>query len=342
MDRHRSALLRLWRENTYNPERNAFARERFEWLYSCAADRVRTWVAIESDTDSVVGCCSVFRSNRYVGGRVIGAGIMALFAVDARHRTGAAALAIQRALTSGGPDAGFQVIVAKPGRKKVPFFERVGYRQLGQVRNWGVRTAILASRSDPSVPPSYRDEIVAAADERFDRLWSSARSHYCIVGEKTAAFLNWRYSGFKENYRFFCLIHAATCELAGYVAFYSVDNHVVIAELLCERPEGVVLEDLLRGLVLRLQREGIDWMTLSFLGLPSVEKALQQVGFTPGHPTKNRTLVYADPLLPEEIRRRLLDEHQWFFFGDETNMLLTSELWHDEDDSLAEVPERSS
>jgi hypothetical protein len=230
-----------------------------------------------------------------------------------------------------------QVIVAKPGRKEVPFLSAL-VTGSGRVRAGGVG---LPSRVtvDPSVPPSYRDGCRGGGRAFPSTVERPGRAAASSV--KTAAFLQLALQRFR-GYRFFCLIHAATGELAGYVAFYSVDNHVVIAELLCERPEGVVLEDLLRGLVLRLQREGIDWMTLSFLGLPSLEKALQQVGFTPGHPTKNRTLVYADPLLPEEIRSRLLDEHQWFFFGDETNMLLTSELWHDEDDSGAEVPERSS
>ena len=49
-------------------------------------------------------------------------------------------------------------------------------------------------------------EIVDRADARFDRLWERARHHYGLAGERTSAYLNWRYAEFTTaRHRFFCL-----------------------------------------------------------------------------------------------------------------------------------------
>ena len=91
VDRHRHALVQLWAANTYDPRLNPGAMERFAWLYEGPQQASHTWVAIETEQGAVVGACSVFRADRRVKGQLLKAGIMNLFMIDARHRTGAAA-----------------------------------------------------------------------------------------------------------------------------------------------------------------------------------------------------------------------------------------------------------
>src|SRR5213593_2371392 len=104
---HLQALARIWKTNSYDPAANPYARERFDWLYGDAAgDKAQTWLAIETESQAVVGCGSVFRSDRFFRGRRIAAGVPAVFFVEKEHRVAAAALAIQRAILAGGCRAG--------------------------------------------------------------------------------------------------------------------------------------------------------------------------------------------------------------------------------------------
>src|SRR6266508_5026817 len=65
IDEHRDALRRLWRDNSYDPETNVCAAERFDWLYrDNGGSEAQTWLAIDSQSQNVIGCGSVFRSNR--------------------------------------------------------------------------------------------------------------------------------------------------------------------------------------------------------------------------------------------------------------------------------------
>ena len=115
-DEHRETLRRMWIENsTYDTRTNVCARERFEWLYQKSAwNRAQTWLAVEDRHEAVIGYGSVVRSDRYFRGRVIPAGLPAVFVVDKAHRLAAAALAIQRALLAGGSQSGFDVMAVKP------------------------------------------------------------------------------------------------------------------------------------------------------------------------------------------------------------------------------------
>jgi len=214
IDEHREALRRLWRDNSYDPETNVYAAERFDWLYrDTGASDAQTWLAVESESRRVIGCGSVFRSNRTFRGQIVAAGVPAVFFVDREHRLAGAALGIQRAVLGGGCRSGLDVFVGKPNRSARAICDRVGYRPVGDLQEW-VRV-VWGDDSLSACPRAadYADEIVSAADERFDLLWDRAKKHYPMAAQKTAAFLNWRYAGFKENYRFYCVVRRDDCRL---------------------------------------------------------------------------------------------------------------------------------
>src|SRR5216117_3025974 len=173
-DEHLDALRRIWQANSYDPATNPFARERFDWLYRDGAGNAQTWLAVETESRAVVGCGSVFRSNRWFQGRRVEAGVPAVFFVEKEHRVAAAALAIQRAVLAGGCRAGFDVVVAKPNRRARPICDRVGYQPVTDLHDWYYVVAGDHVRMDLPDPARYAGEIVSAADERFDRLWRRA------------------------------------------------------------------------------------------------------------------------------------------------------------------------
>jgi hypothetical protein len=337
LDDHRDALRSLWRENSYDPETNVYAAERFDWLYrDSAGGDAQTWLAVDSESQSVIGCGSVFRSNRSFRGRIVSAGVPAVFFVNQEHRLAGAALAIQRAVLGGACRSGLEGFVGKPNRSARAICDRVGYRPVGDLQEW---VRVVWGDNSLSASPraaGYGDEIVTAADDRFDRLWDRAKAHYPMAAEKTAAFLNWRYAGFKENYRFYCLVGQDDRRLVGYVVFYAMADGAVITDLLCEDPSGPALNNLLLGFCSRMQAEGHVWVSLWYAGMPSFEDQLEQVGFRRG---KHRValLVYVNPDAGAAFRHEMLDRNNWFIFAGEMDVLLSDEVWRDRSDSGRDV-----
>jgi hypothetical protein len=324
-DAQRDALCRLWQENSYDPVTNVYARERFDWLYRhSSAANAQTWLAVEGEHQTVVGCGSVFRSNRYFRGQIVPAGVPAVFFVQKEHRLAAAALAIQRAVLAGGCEAGYDVFVGKPNRQARAVCDRVGYRQIAELQDWFRVVWGDDSISANPNPVDYLDEIVSAADGRFDQLWSLSRDRYPLAAEKSAAFLNWRYSGFKENNRFYLLLRKHDRRLLGYVVFYTMSDGAVITDLLCEQPSGPILKNLLLGFCARMKSEGHVWISLWYAGVSSFEDELEQIGFRRGK-RRRELIAYVNP--DAGFRREMLDRNNWFIFAGEMDVLLSDEVW---------------
>jgi len=329
MDEHRDALRRLWRDNSYDPETNVYAAERFDWLYrDTGASDAQTWLAVERQSQRVIGCGSVFRSNRSFRGQIVSAGVPAVFFVDREHRLAGAALAIQRAVLASGCGIGIDVFVGKPNRSARVICDRVGYRPVGDLQEW---VRVLWGDDSLSASPrasDYADEIVSAADDRFDRLWDRAKKHYPMAAEKTAAFLNWRYAGFKENYRFYCVVRRDDCRLVGYVVFYAMADGGVVTDLLCDEPSGPMLQNLLLGFCSRMKSEGHVWVNLFYTGMPAFEGQVEEIGFRRGK-HKVTLLAYVNPRADAGFRGDMLDKNNWLIFAGEMDVLLSDEGWHD-------------
>ena len=327
---HLETLRRMWIENSsYDTRTNVCARQRFEWLYQTSeSSRTQTWLAVEDQHEDVVGYGSVVRSDRYFRGHVIPAGLPAVFVVDRAHRLAAAALAIQRALLAGGSESGFEVMAAKPNDKSRPIVARVGYQLLGELVDWVKFIGGDGDLPERSGTTEYADEIVTVADARFDDLWHRAKDRFPMVAEQTAGFLNWRYSGFKENYRFYCLLRKADRQLLGYVVFYTMSNGAAISQLFCEQPSGPILDDLLLGFCARMRAEGNFWVSVYYFGSSSFKDQIEHFGFVRRSHRRN-FMAYLNPAMNPEWRTALLDENNWFFFGGEMDVMLHDEVWRD-------------
>jgi hypothetical protein len=329
-EEHRETLRRMWIENSsYDTRVNECARQRFEWLYRADdASRTQTWLAVENEHEVVVGYGSFVRSDRYFRGRVIPAGFPVVFVVDKAHRLAAAALAIQRALLAGGSQSGFEVMAANPNDKSRPIVARVGYQQLGDLMDWVKFVGGEGDLPERSSTIDCTDEIVTVADGRFDDLWHRAKDRYPMVAEQTAGFLNWRYSGFKENYRFYCLLRKSDRQLLGYVVFYGMTDGVVISQLFCAEPSGPLLDDLLFGFCARMKTEGKFWVSVCYFGSSSFKDQIERLGFVRRN-RKHNFMAYLNPAMNPEWRTALLDENNWFLFGGEMDVMLNEEVWRD-------------
>jgi hypothetical protein len=319
IEEHQEALVKLWKDNFQDPA-DPYSHERFAWLYQESPAAAKTWLAVETTSNTVIGCGSVVRSKKHIGEHVISTGLAAVLVVERHHRTAGAALAIQRTITQGTRPGGFDCLIGEPNDLAFPIFDRVGYRPVGNVHEWvkPIETGVeLPGSTDSS---SYTDEIVDAADERFDRLWNQGKFQYRIVSEKVATFLNWRYSAFKEaRYRHYCLLRRGDRQLLGYVVFCAWRKCSIIADIFCADLSGRIVEDLLLGFAARMRMEGQQWISLTYFGAPWFEEDLKRLGFAHGK-HQRKLVAHVDLSLPRDLRDVLFEKNNWFILGGEMDL----------------------
>jgi hypothetical protein len=320
LEEHREALVGLWKHNFQDPALDACAERRIEWLYAeNPFGPARTWLATERETNEVIGCASLVPSHRYIHGRLVRVGMAIDFTVASKHRTAGAALAIQRALTRESRPAGFECLIGKPNKKAFPVLNRVGYRRTGDCRSWAMPLHDI-SQCDRDRQSRFSDELANTADARFDELFNTIKSRCPIVGEKSAAYLNWRYIAFRElNYGLYCLVHRDDGRLAGYIVYAVMDKGSFIAELFSDDFFGPVVEDLLLGFALRMWAEGQEWIALSYAGGPAFEARLSQLGFRP-RKSARPLVAYLDSDCSSELRHLMFDSHDPPVFAGEMDL----------------------
>jgi RimJ/RimL family protein N-acetyltransferase len=357
-DVHRAGLLKLWREALHDPTIAAVAETRWPWYYDeNPAGRPATWLGV-TDEGEVIGTGSIYPRVVFVGEKRIMAGVLSDFAVAKAHRTAGCAIAVQRAIVAGGHAAGFAFLFAYPNPGSLAVVKRVGYRVIGETRSFSkplrtegrlkselekrIKTPWLArglalpgaeaaaelfadlglaaqdlARLAPRLA-STRGEFVDKADARFDVLWSRADKRE-IVGEKTSAYLNWRYAAFKtESNRFFVLSDREREQVLGYVVFKLVGNKAIVVDLLA-LPDDHALEALMLHFALALRLERRDSIFLSYLGGDSFGRRLEAIGFFP-RPHARSVIVYAPPELDEASRAIVLDPKRWFMLDGELDI----------------------
>jgi hypothetical protein len=351
---HRDALLALWRANLSDPRIADVAPERFRWLYDQnPAGPAHTWLGVDGPTGEVIGCGSLVPRRMLVDGAPVAAAILGDFAVSPQHRTAGAAIAIQRAVAQGGPPAGFAFQLCYPNETALPIFRRVRYQPVGEARTWvkplrseyKIREYLPApwlARAAGAVvdvglrandwrtfaarrPRPYRTCIADSADHRFDRLWANARPRY-ITGERTAAYLNWRYAGFTSaSYRFFCLLGRSLRwnrrledeALVGYVVYQVKDNKVFVADLFCDFERDT--ERLLFAFADRMRGEGHYSISVVYLGNDFLARALDAQHFI-RRPTTRSLLIAFDKAAPERLKGLLLDAQSWLMVDGELDI----------------------
>jgi len=350
-EEHRDALLRLWGENMPDPAIAAVTPARFRWLYDQnPAGAASTWLGVHGPTDEVIGCGSFAPRRMWVDGQLLDAGILADFAVAKNHRTAGAAIAIQRAVSKGAGPAGLAFLLCYPNDAALPIFKRVRYKPVGEAGTWvkplhaeyklrehlpSPRLAKLAAypvdaglwaRDLPTFarsPRPYRTRLVDRADQSFDQLSDRARPGF-ITGERSSAYLNWRYADFTSaTYRFFCLhrptmrLRAEHGDLLGYVVYEIQDNRVFVADLFCDYERDTSL--LLHAFAARMRRAGHYSISLSYFGSRFLADELEAQHFIP-RPDKRHLLVLFDKQTPEPLARALTDPERWLMADGELDL----------------------
>lgn len=328
LDRDRAAVLDLWMRNL--PDACA---DRYQWLYR--TETATAWVLRDKE-GSLVGATGLMERAMRVLGDSVRAGQAIDLNVDKEHRTIGPALGLQRAVTANVKSREYGLIYAMPNAQSELVLRRAGYKVLGDVGRWGkplccqeilsrwLRSKLLRKTAalliDPLLrlvspetyyrrPAGLHVEVADQFDRRFDALWEAAAQQFRIIGERTSAYLNWRFCRCPEvRHRVLCLC-GADGELLAYLVYYRHAGTVYIGDFLFADPQ--TLDLLLAEFLRRMRREKAQAVIAVYLGPDLVCQKLRRFGFWQ-RPSPWKALVCVD-------RQR---------FGSELDHVLDTENWY--------------
>ncbi len=311
-------LLRLWRDNL-SPSVPLEARFDWMYRTAPAASSVVLMLEASADKGAtVVGTNGVVPRVVRIAGRDLRGGISCDLAVDRDHRALAPALALVRAVRADvGPR--FDVVYGFPNAKAEGVLKRTGFHQLGRARRWvkvlryrryvagaasrlevtgvarwlsqrpALANAVAAVADTASALgarllrlPQYLvfvTSVVASPPETLDGLWTEARDEYPIIGDRSRAFVSWRFAMTPATR--FVTIRRRGASLPDAYAAVEQDHDtgaLHIRDLFGHRPALGALVDAVLAFA---WRAGASSVSVRFLGAPDVEGHLTARGFTP-------------------------------------------------------------
>ena len=287
--------------------RNAFSRpaERWRWLYGGDPENPGTLWTLRLPPGRLVGTAGLATRRMAIRSGTVLAGQAIDLVVDGPHRTLGPALQLERSLLANVAERGIGPIYAFPNERSEAVLRRIGYSRLGPLERWTrvlrsrsrvstyVRPALLATVAGAvidtalrvtsreilySTPEGLSIECPAAVDSRFDDLWEAAARRFPVLGERSAAFLAWRFlrSPF-ATYEVLGVVRAKDRSLVGYAVLATAGTVIRIADLLYR--DAAALDTLL-GEVIRLARgRGASTLTFTFVGPGALAAALRRHGF---------------------------------------------------------------
>ena len=293
----REPLLGLWSRNLPTA-----AEHRFDWLYG--SGRARAWLLGEHDS-APTGAAGLMLRRMAVAGRMVDGGAAIDLNVDQTQRSVGPALALVRAVTSTADREGREVLFGMPNRSATAVMKRAGYREVGEFSCWTKllsteqklhsvlrskwASRLLAPLTDKALqlqstewrtrlPRPVIAESMPRFDSRFDELWSRAACQFDVIGERTADYLNWRFTNCPDlDYEIFTLAERATGELLGYVVWYADEGATSISDLFAI--DGPTTSLLLAEFSRCARRSRSSAIRFGCFGSPEFYRQLQLAGF---------------------------------------------------------------
>lgn len=283
----------------------------------------------------------------WLAGRPVRAVVSCDLAVDRQHRALAPALALVRGIRAEVA-ARFDLLYGFPNAKAEGVLKRAGFREVGRARRWArvlrfssyverlndgpgriprfARSAPRLARLGAAVVDharggmswlerarlSRRYEIRTqrAPDARWNDLWASARQEYDLVGDRTAAYLRWRFANAPDTF-FVTIQRRGQTALAAYAAL-ELDRETGAAHVRDLFGHRADLDAMIDALVPAAWRAGAASISVRFLGAPAVERHLAARGFVPREGTRS-IVVDQGPAVAEHAAI-LGDAARWHLF----------------------------
>jgi len=341
IDIHRELILSLWKEFILK-----YSPDRFDWLYrDNPSGPPSTYLAQQEASNAIVGSASVYPRRISLNGRTAVAGIAIDFMVSSSERVFGPAIKLQKTISENYRSDGYEFILGFPNRASHGIFNRIGYRELGVPKRY-----VKVLKTDVRLKSVIKNRFLARAlgvvadslwmglcwvgmktmsggftyrlldqcDHKFDALWTKVRQEFPITGEKTAEYLNWRYTNNTSyEYYFFCIFADNGKELLGYIVYRVADGVAVVADMLFVRRRRV-LACLLMGFSLEMRNRGVHSVVITYLGSNILRSGFRLAGFIL-RKTEPRA-VFLKGEFSDTVQRDILDANRWYLFDEEVDL----------------------
>jgi hypothetical protein len=289
-----------------------YTNARIDWLYCSRSEGSKnpcgptdTWLAITEGKGDVVGCGSLYPWTFYCGGMPTPAVVAIDFRVDDHYRVFGPALGIQRASVSACREKRYEIAFVYPNEESCGVFRRSGYQSIGHSKVWiriltskgrlgkftssrlfrkvltplidGILSAIHLVRYRAGYR-NYRSETVDWCSDSFNHLWEREKKKYDLLPEKTAAYLNWRYSSHpSKKHSYYCLLDKRDSMLHGYVLYSREADDVIIKDIF--PPSERWLDPLLWHFISAMKHLDAEVIRFSFFGSEDFIRTIRRYGF---------------------------------------------------------------
>jgi hypothetical protein len=322
-------VLELWKQTRSRPVE---LERTFRWYYRDEADRGnRCFVLLHGGDAELVGATGVGVRRFRAAERAIDAALLGDFFVHKAHRSLFPALSLQRtAAEAARTHATF--VYGFPNEKALPVFRRLGFAELSTVRRfvrvldyspylqrhvkrpWLARAvarplnALLPLRRPRSLLPdrSHRYTWVTHFDERFDALDRESPLGPLVRGQRSAAFLNWRFSA-KPGFTGRTLARFDDCAttLLAYAVVETAPEAAYIRDLYGRSWRDV--EHVLARLERELRAERAASISMNLVGAPELVTLLARLGYAE-RPSSRKVIWSGTPATAPELS----DVARWY------------------------------
>ena len=278
---------------------------RFTWIHEQNPfGPVPCWLVRETGKQIVVGSASLCPRTMVYRGRAYRGGIAIDYAVKKNHRVLGPAIMLQKAAIQSCAEQEVDLIYALPNDLSGPVILRAGYRLLGHqvtyrkplrtraalerrfgrwaaLASWGIDAVLRVTSRETFArrDRAFGFEELRTFDHRFDEFWKRMSATVPLTGERTSAFLNWRFAScLHKEFKTLALTDRDSGALAGYVTWYLNDDEIVISDLLVQdfdRSFDALLAEFLR----RVRRVTASSVVFRYFGAKAVTGRLQRFGF---------------------------------------------------------------
>lgn len=247
----KETVLSLWGE--YLP---GTCPERYDWLNNGNPAGKTLWLSAYSEKNGeLAGIMSVMPRDMYCEGKHLKAGITGDFMVLKKYRAFGPGLILPKYVISNRKRLGFDIIYTLPNFDSKKIMEKSGFnseitlqtlvrpvhvhRYLNRyINEWIAK--VVGKTIDIGLMPlslytyaiggtSIREET--DADESFDTLWESIKSHEeAIIGDRSAAYLRWRYLE-NPQYEFRLLALRQGDKLLGFLVYIIEDEDMHVFDI---------------------------------------------------------------------------------------------------------------
>ncbi|RYG63896.1 hypothetical protein EON77_20390 [bacterium] len=165
----------------------------------------------------------------------------------------------------------------------------------------------------------FKGAFADQADERFDDLFRRAKDAYPIVGEKTSAYLNWRYTTCPTaKFTYFCLTERKTGRLSGFVVYTVRGNKAFVADAFTESIDETLPHLLVRfGSAARHAR--YDSIFVAYAGMSAFSKKIEELDFLKRDFARPFVSSAQQDLSPTQ-RAAVGNLQNWFLFDGELDL----------------------